>query len=191
MFDLSQLGFTKEELQERVLDRICEQVLTGRYFDYDDECGASTASHFGKELEKRIKVRIDESIDALAQKHVLPNVTSYMENLLIQTTNQWGEKRGEPVSFIEYLTQRAEAYMQEKVSHDGKSQAESGGYSWSGNQTRITYLVHKHLQYNIETAMKSALQIANSAIAQGIESTVKMKLEDIVKTLKVSATITK
>jgi hypothetical protein len=37
--------------------------------------------------------------------------------------------------------------------------------------------------------MKNALQIANSAIAQGIQETVKLKLEEISKKLKTSVEI--
>jgi hypothetical protein len=183
--DIESLGFTKEELQERVIDRICKDLLQS--IEYDEDGGEyPTSSQFKDAIDRRVKERIEENINAIAEKHVLPNVSNYIENLSLQETTKWGEKRGEPVTFLEYLAQRAEAYMQEKVSYDGKSKGEAGGYSWSGTQTRLTYLVEKHLHYSIETAMKNALAIANSAIATGIQETVKLKLAEVSQALKVN-----
>lgn len=184
--DLQELGFTKEELQERVIDKIVQRVMNSTEYNYDSDSEYLGDSQFARDLQKRVKEQIDASINDLAAKHVLPNVAKYIEELTLQTTNQWGERVGTPVTFIEYLTQRAEAYMTEKVSFDGKAKTEANGYSWNGTQTRITYLVHQHLHYSIETAMKQALQIANSAIASGIQETVKQKLGEISSSLKVS-----
>lgn len=183
--DLESLGFTKEELQERAIARIVDAVMTDRVYDHDDDCEYERHSQFREDLKKRVKARIDEKVDELAQKFVLPNVSQYIETLTLQTTNQWGEKKAEPLTFVEYLVQRAEAYMTEKVSYDGKSKGESGGYSWTGTQTRITYLVHQHLHYSIETAMKDALKVATGAIAKGINETARLKLSEIAESLKV------
>lgn len=180
---LESLGFTKNDLQERVIDRLCGQILSGK--EYDEDGNEEYAdSQFKKKLEERLRAHITETVNAIAEKHVLPNVTSYIENLVLQTTNQWGEKKGAPVSFIEYLVQRTEAYIQEDVDYQGKSKGHDS-YNWSKNTTRISYLINAHLQYNIENAVKTALQTANAAIAGGIEKAVKMKLEEVVGTLKV------
>ena len=58
-------------------------------------------------------------------------------------------------------------------------------YNWSAKQTRIVHLVHQHLQYSIENAMKEALKIANSAIVGGIEGAVKLKLAEVAAALKI------
>ena len=186
MIDLQSLGFTKEELQERVIDQLCRQVLSGTVCDeYGNEI--DTSSVFSKKLNELVKKKIDETINAIAEKHVLPNVASYIENLTITETNSWGEAKKAPVTFIEYLTQRAEAYMQEKVDNDGKSKGESSFWN-GGKQTRITYLIHHHLQYSIETAMKDALKTATGEIARGIHETARLKLNEIAASMKVSVT---
>jgi hypothetical protein len=186
---LESLGFSQEELQTRVIEKLCQDILRSVGFDYDGDREVDVDSQFSKTVEKRTKEHIDATINALAEKHLLPNVTTFIENLTLQATTQWGEKRGEKITFIEYLTQRAEAYMSEQVNFEGKSKGESGGYSWSGTQTRITHLVNKHLHYSIEMAMKNALQIANSAIAKGIEETVKLKLAELSNTLSASVQV--
>jgi hypothetical protein len=182
---LESLGISKESVEQKLIEHLAQELLTEIQYDHDDDSEYRARSSLAKKLDAMVKQHIDTTINALAQKHVLPNVTSYIENLTLQTTNQWGEKKGAPVTFIEYLTQRAEDYMQEKVNYDGKTKADSGGYSWSGTQTRITYMVNQHLHYSIETAMKNALQLATSGIATGLQETVKVKLAEVSQKLKV------
>lgn len=184
--DFAALGFTQEELQKRVVDQICDTLLRQPHED-DDGRSFYGESAFKRELDKAIKARIDQTINALAEKYVLPNVSQYIEELTLQQTNSWGEKVGKPVTFIEYLTKCAQAYMQEEVNSSGKSKAESDSYSWSGTkQTRIAHLIHQHLHYSIDTAMKDALMVATGEIAKGIHETARLKLNEIAAALKVS-----
>lgn len=182
--DIEALGFSAEELQERVIERCCDRLLHGTGWDDDGEPTA-VDTRFKQKLHARIKERIDQAIDAIAAEHVLPNVSEYIENLTLQETNRWGEKQGKPVTFVEYLVQRAEAYLNEKVDAEGHSKEETRHSYWSGKQTRVTHLVHLHLHYSIETAMKKAIEQANVAIVGGLEQTVKLKLAELSQSLKV------
>jgi len=183
--DIEALGFTQEELQDRVVNQICETVLSGMEYDPHEDC--PVASRFEKVINARIEQQVNDTINALAEKHVLPNVAQYIEELTLQKTNEWGEKKGEPVTFVEYLVQRAQAYMQEKVDFDGKSKDEAG-YSWRGKQTRITCLIHAHLHYAIESAMKKALSGATGEIAKGISETAKIQLNKIAAKMDIAVT---
>ena len=185
---LESLGFTKEDLQERLVERLSEQILAGKQFD-EDGSEYYEDSQFKKQLEERLRKHVTDTIGSIAEKHVLPNVTQYIETLVLQPTNKWGEKNGTSVTFIEYFIQRTEAYIQEEVDHQGKSKSEKDNYGWSKHTTRISYLINAHLQYSIETAMKQALLTANSAIASGIEKAVKIKLEEVVNSLKVGVQV--
>lgn len=187
--DFQALGFTQEELQERVIARLCEQLLTGMDYDPDTGDDFPVASQFRRGVDERVKKQINDTINAIAEREVLPNVASYIESLTLQETTTWGEKKGAPVTFTEYLVARAQAYMQEEVSHDGKGKSEASGYSWSSSkQTRIAYLIHQHLQYSISTAMKDALTVATGEIAKGIHETARHKLNEIAASLKVNVT---
>jgi len=181
--DLNELGFTKEELQQRVVEHIAKQVMAGVSLDEDGN-EFDTDSSFARKLRQFVAEHVDKTIDALAQKYVLPNVARYVEDLSLQETNKWGEKTGNSLTFVEYLVKRAEEYMLEKVDFEGRAKGERDGYSWKGTQTRLTHLVEKHLHYSIESAMKNALLIANNTIAKGIEETVKTKLALISEQLK-------
>jgi hypothetical protein len=102
------LGLSKDELIERLIDKAAEDLLSDRTYDEDGEPYGRRHSQFRAALDKRIAERIDKAIDEIAAKNVLPNVAAYVEGLCLQATNEWGEKKGAPVTFIEYLVKRAE-----------------------------------------------------------------------------------
>lgn len=181
---LEALGISAEELTNRIVDRATEQLLTSTGYDEDGE-EYTTESRLARKVTDNIKKMVDGKILALAEKHILPNMGSYIETLTLQETNRWGEKTGKPVTFIEYLTERADVYMREEVNHSGKTK-EQEGYSWSKSTTRVAFMVNQHLHYSIETAMKQALANANSNIAKGLEEAVKIALASATEKLKVA-----
>lgn len=182
---LSDLGISKDDLVERVIARASEELLT--VLNHGDEDGEyRSESPLAKAIEKRVRKYIDDTIDRLATAHVLPKVGEMIERLTIQETNRWGERTGKALTFIEYLAQRAEAYLTEQVNFEGKGKTESSAYSWSGTQTRLTHLVHQHLHYAIEHAMKNAVGVVNEKMEAALLETAKAKLGEIAKTLSVS-----
>lgn len=182
--DLKALGFTEQQIFDRVVETVCDQMLETVSVD-EDGYEHHYRSALAKKLEETVKNGIDAKINSIAIESVLPNVSSFIENITLQQTNTWGEKTGKAVTFTEYLVSRAENYLIEKVDSSGKDKQEAG-YGFSGNQTRITYLVNQHLHYSISKALSDALQIANSAISKGIQETVKLKLAEITSALQIT-----
>lgn len=178
------LGISKEDLTEKLLDRLVEEFTTEVTWDEDGE-QSRRSNTMAKKITTQIKEHIDATIRRLGDEHVLPRVTEIVEGLVIQQTNTWGEKTGTPVTFIEYLVSRADAYMREDVDINGKSKDESGGYSWSKSTTRITHMVNSHLKYSIDTAMRQALGNANKGIVGGLEAAVKHALAEAQAKLRV------
>lgn len=166
------LGLSQEELQEMAVERIARDFL----------------SHDGGELQSRLENRIYEHADAavarLADDHVLPKVGEFIENLVLQKTNDWGEKKGEALTFVEYLIRRADSYMGERVNSKGKTKEEDS-YSWRGTQTRLSAMIDGHLHHEIDTAMKEALTIATKSLGRDLAETAKIKLAEISAKLKV------
>lgn len=185
---LESLGLTQEALADRVVAKIAEGMMTGVHYNEDgDEYFDDSA--FMRTLNQKVQAMLDAKVNEIGEKYVLPKVTAMVENLVLQETNRWGEKTGQPVTFIEYMVGRAEAYMTEKVNYEGKGKNEVGGYSFSPTQTRITHLVEKHLHYSIDTAMKAALNDATTNIAKGINETVRLKLNEAVAGFKVTTAV--
>lgn len=184
---LEGIGLTKEELQGRVIAKLCDELATSEFADEDGD-PVSQPSSFKRKLDEALKARVEAGIGEMAAKYVLPNVTQYLENLVLTKTNEWGQKQGDPVTFIQYLVQRCDAYMREEVSFEGKSKGQDS-YSWRSAGTRVAYLVNQHLHYEVERAMKEALALATGSIKMGLEGAVKVALENVLVGLKTTVEI--
>lgn len=180
---LEALGITKEDLFNRIVDKAVTEILESTGYDEDgDEVAVSTKIE--KDLRKLVKERVDAKIVEIGDKHILPRITELVEGCCIKVTNGYGEKKAEPMGFVEYMISRAEAYLREEVDHNGKSKSQND-YNFRGTQTRVTHLVEKHLHYTIETAMQGALKNANASIIGGINDAVKIKLAEVAKQFSV------
>ncbi len=184
MIDLVALGLNQEQLQDLVASKVANALLAREEYG-EDSREEVRSSRFFKAVNNLVRDEVDAAVRRMAETSILPMVGTHIEGVLLQETNNWGQAVGEPMTFLEYLTQRAEHYLTEPVDYEGKSQAESNGYSFKSTQSRIAHMVDRHLHYAIETAMKDALVTANSALAEGIEATVKMKLREISNSIKV------
>lgn len=186
---IEDLGLSQERLRELIVNQAVDDLLSSKTWDEDGN-EHDTSSHLARQIDSMVKERIDEKIAELGDKYVLPKVGEAIESIVLQETTQWGEKKGEPVSFIEYLLKRADHYMQEPVNHNGKTKKEDS-YSWRSNTTttRIAYMIDKHLQYSISTAMEKAMKSANESIVGGLEKAIKIQLSQIHQKLKVNVKV--
>lgn len=188
--DLTSIGLTEEELQDRVVSAIANKLLTTVRFnmdpdiDPDKDSGYVENSLLKRKLDAEVMKRIDAAITELGNKHVLPLVTSVIEGRVLQQTNQWGEKKGEPMTFVEYLIDRADQYIREPVNYNGKSRAEDSYGNWTQKSTRVAWMIDNHLSLAIDKAMTSALKTANDSIIGGLKEAVNVALRSVVVTTK-------
>lgn len=180
---LESLGLDQDKLADKLVDRLAQNMLTSIGYDADGDEWFGT-SPFAKKLNDMVKARLDQVVNDLADKHVLPRVNEMVEGLVLQQTNKWGEKVGQPVTFKEYLCARAEAYMQEEVDYQGKPKG-TDSFSWRPRSTRVAYMIDEHLHYSIESAMKDAFTKVNSSIAQGLEKATKQAISEVTSKLTV------
>lgn len=186
--NLDQLGFTKEELQQRVVDQCVEQVMAGVAYD---ECGDpyDGPSSIMRKMREEVQKQIADAVAKMGSESILPLLTERIESLVLQETTTWGEKKGEPVSFTDYLIQRAEAYMQEEVDWHGKSKNECSSYDrsyWRAAGRRLAVAIHNHLTIQVESAMKKILLDGNKGLVEALHETCKIKLNEIADSLKVT-----
>ena len=167
-FNLADLGITKDELLGRLVAKITDGI--------DDDTA------FQSDLHRRIDKAIEAAVDAVADRTITPNIESYIKDHCLQRTNEWGEAKGEPLTFTEYLVERAEAYMLEPVDFDGQTKGErrrSGYGNFRDATTRLAYMIDKHLHYHIEKAMETVLGNANSTIAEGLKEAARTQIDKL------------
>jgi len=185
MIDLDALGITKEELQDRIVDKAVDTLL-GHYEEYDPEEDETVLRDqaFERRVNDSIKERIDTLFAEYAEKHIGPVIAERVANFTIQQTNLYGEKTGESVTLTEYLVKFAQDWMLEDVDSSGKTR-EQAGYNFSKAGNRISYAIDKHLHFYIEKAMKELINDGGNILGESIGSAVKTQLEKVTKRLKV------
>lgn len=182
------LGLTQEELRKQVINQITDKLMGDQLHVGIEGEDIWRDSPFARALDKRVKEHMDSTIETLFKAHVLFKVEELITGITLQKTNDWGEAKGEPLTFVQYLIQRAEKYMTEQVNHEGVSKGQNHYGSWSAHATRLTHLVEKYLHYHIEQAMKTIVAKGNETLVKGIEETVKIKLGEIAKSMTVELT---
>ncbi len=185
---LTDLGLTQEQVFEAVVNKISSDLLQ-KPVTLTDEDGAEyedfETTPYCQELRKQIKNKIDSAIEAIIDKHILPNAEQYVTKIVLTPTNRWGEKEEPPLTFVEYLTKRAEKFMLEDVDYGGKPKG-TDSYSWHKKGTRIAYMIDRYLCIHIESWAKDALKEANESIVDGLQKAVEMQLKEILSKLKIN-----
>ena len=176
--DLEALGMTQEDLQQKVVAHLAHDIMTTTCMD-DEGQQYDRNSEFGKKLHEAVRETIDKRVNQIAEDHVAPRIAEMIDEMVLTKTNEWGEKKDEPLTFTEYLVSRAEQYMTEEVDYEGKTRRQVHGYSWKADQTRLAHMINKHLHYAIESAAKEIVKGANEVLVKGLAETVKLKLEEI------------
>lgn len=173
---LGLLGLTQEELRDQVIDRAAHMLRDDTYDNVSGE--------LRRKFADLVRLDLDALVRSYADEKILPLIKDRVQDLVLQSTNGWGEKTGEPVTFVEYMIKRAEAWITDKVDYNGKKPE----YSSTGVQTRIAWMVESHLHHQIKTAMETALKDANTAIAKGLYETVRLKLNEVLASIKIGVT---
>ena len=183
---LTALGINKEDLFERVVEQTVSFLLSTSGFDSESEREVSYATKFKREIEKRIQKAVDDKIAALAEVHLIPRVGELIESANLQKTNSYGEAKGAPMTFIEYIASRADAYMNENVDFNGKSKEEGDSYNWRSVGPRLTVLMRGYIRETLESHAKNAISDVNKVLAKGMEKAATDAIHAAAAAVKVS-----
>ena len=185
---LKALGLSVEDLGGRIVDQAVDMLLSSTGFNPDTEEETRYESRFKREIESRVQKAVDEKIAALAAVHLIPRVGEMIEKANLLQTNKYGEPKGEPMTFIEYIASRAEVYMSEDVDMHGKSKSESGDYSWRVSGPRLTVLMRSYIRETLEKHAKDAIKDVNAVVAKNIEKAARDAITNAASAMKVSVT---
>ncbi|MFA0967372.1 hypothetical protein [Pseudomonas amygdali] len=186
---LEALGLSTTDLASRIVEQAVQSLLSSTGYDEDGD-EYPTPSRFKQQIDTRVKDAINQKIDALFAEHVLPRVGEIIEGADMRKTSSYGEPKGEPMTFKEYIASRAEVYMSEKVDFNGKSKDESGNdYNWRETGPRLTVLMKMYIKDTLEKSAKTAINDVNKVIAKNIEQAAKEAILSCAASLKVAATV--
>ena len=185
---LESLGLHIELLGDRIVNQCVEALLRSTGFDPETEQEIRYESRFKREIDTRIQKAVDSKIAALAEEHLLPRVGEMIESANLQQTNNYGEPKGKPMTFIEYIVARAEAYMSEPVNWKLKTRQEES-YNWSNEGPRLVVLMKLHIKDTLDREAKAAVSDVNKVIAKNITQAAKDAIASAADSLKVSVSV--
>lgn len=186
---LEALGISAEALGDRIVDQAVETLLHSTGFNPETEEETSYKSQFKREIEERLQKAVDAKIAALAEEHLIPRVGELIRNANLRQTSKFGEPKGEPMTFLEYITSRAAVYMSEDVDSNGKAKHEaSDSYNWRSAGPRLTVLMRMYIRETLEAHAKKAVADVNSVIAQNITKAAQEAIARAAAAMKVSVT---
>ena len=174
---LSQLGISSENLETKLLEILANDFWEKSFAGSCDEDGRyhRLENLILSKLEKQTKETLDAAIEKLGSQTLGPAIETFIQNYKVQQTNSYGEKKGEAKTFTEYLMDKATDYCLQPVKHNGDPY---DGFGSNTNQTRITYLINKNLQNEIEKLVKAHIHEANKLFAKGLNETVRMMINE-------------
>lgn len=187
-FDLQALGLSVEEIQQRVIDGIVEQICTDKMEDENGDLVYVT-SHFKQRITDVVLKRVDEQIERIVSPILEPQVDHWLESVRIQQTNTYGQPKTEPETLLEYSIRSLNEYCYTGVDWQGRTaeqRRKAGSSNWSerSETNRITFMIDQKLSKFMEEQMKDALKSANEAITGGLAAAVKFELQKLTAKIK-------
>ena len=152
---LKTLGLDKQELQDRLIDALCERVMTGE--------------RLPTKLRGAIWKAIDEKIDALMDSHVAPAIEEMLAGLLVQETNTFGEPIGTGNTLREHITARAEKWLKTPVDRYGSQR----DYAGDGTKPRGVFLVDNAIAQHLAGVVAELGTAIAASATTSIEAAVK------------------
>lgn len=187
---LKSLGIAPEELGERIVDQAVDRLLNTLGFDPESNEEIQYVSKFQRQIQERLQKAVDEKIAAIAAEHLIPRVGELIEKANMTQTTKFGEPKGAPMTFMEYIAHRAEVYMSENVDHKGESKQETNNeYGWRAEGPRLVVFMKMYIRDTMEKQAKEAVSDVNKVIAQNIQKAAMQAIAAAANSLKVEVKV--
>ncbi len=187
-FTLESIGLNKEVLQSKVIEAACKKLLVDTEWEDEDCSSYPIDSEFKKKIENKIKIQFDDTITAIAEKHVYPKINELIEQCVIQRTNEYGEKKGQPTTLVEFLCEVAKEKLMEPIDSYGRTEQECRlqDRSWYRNDAkpRIVKMIGEYLHKAIQEAISDNFKLLGSTVAQAVEKVARDQLKDLSEKFK-------
>jgi len=173
--DLKDLGIDAAKIQNAVVEEITDRILTGER-GWDE-------SKFRREMDEQIKKHVQSGIEKVIAAVLQGEITAQIENLKFEKTNGYGEKKGEPQTLREWITDRITTYFNEDVNEKGESHTENS-YSWKCAGKRAMVLFKVTMREEIQTSINAMWRDGNKPLLDAVQEAVTNQLTFLRDNLK-------
>lgn len=158
----------QETIERKVVESAAEQIVASVLSGHD------LMSRIQEQVESQIRIHCDDTVSPLISEEIC--------KFVIQQTNNFGEQKGEPVTFAEFLAEKANEYLHERVNHKGEPVGKNSYERMV--QSRLTHMLDKQLSHHIKTEMKDAMKSVVSAVAPAIATTCGLKIREATEDIR-------
>ena len=141
-FKLQDIGLTQEELQDRVVEHIADQMIDQVLINLCEEPVEADSgdeestkrpkkpaagvrrrmrTEFVQRVKKRVNERFDAEIDQLVASVTQAEVKTVVDNFMLHPTNAYGETKGSPMTLTEYVVRRVKKILKEPTTKSSTS----------------------------------------------------------------------
>ncbi len=173
--DLKDLGIDAAKIQDAVVDEITDRILTGER-GWDE-------SKFRREMDDQIKKHVQSGIEKVIAAVLQGEITAQIENLKFEKTNGYGEKKGDPQTLREWITDRITTYFNEDVNEKGESVKENS-YSWKCAGKRAMVLFKVTMREEIQQSINAMWRDGNKPLLDAVQEAVTNQLTFLRDNLK-------
>lgn len=178
---LEQVGITKEELIERIVERAlgvaadyrqtgCENWQDIPLSEVVDKKITEAIGNLVKKFEEKIETRVDEITNA--------EVNKLLEKPF-QPVNEWGEAKGEKTTVKQIIVNYASGYWDVKIGSDGKPVRE-GVYHYDNLLTRGEAYAQKVVKDIFTSVVEKQVKEIASDLAAKIPETIGSEISKMV-----------
>lgn len=182
-FSCEMLGITQDQMRDMVIEKMADKALEEVGLDEEGNAYKHMNKAVLNAVYKRVDVMVHEAVTKILSETTEKGIEEWVAGLGFLRTNNYGEPKGEPLTFREWLEKKVSAWFNEKVDANGST----SGYG-SKDTNRLSLIIHKHIHYHVQTCVERVIKDGNAVIAGGIEANVKQALSDIAAKMKVTVT---
>ena len=154
------------QIIEEAADRIAQRFMQGAMPD----------------LHSTVEELVRSTVERKCEDVITPIIERGIQEFVFTKTNEFGEKKGEPTTFTEYLVRTAEDYLQHRVDYNGQPK-DPKSFGYKDYKTRLSHMIGKSLGFQIERAMKDAVKIVMEQIAPALAKTCEIQIKEVVANL--------
>lgn len=178
MIPFEALGISRDELINKIVDAAVEDLLSSVSTD-DEGNSYKMSSRLREDFNTELTKRISSTVSGLVDSLVTPE---YIRTTTFPRYSKYGEKKGDPLTFKEFVEQCVNKILDSRIDDSGKI-LEPGSYGYDRGKHFMSGLVEK----TIERELREAIQKGLINIQQEVTNALKAAATEIIT--KITASI--
>jgi hypothetical protein len=179
---LNSLGLSAEEIERKIIQQCTDDLMRQYYTHEDGESAGHGKSTIVEKLEEKMAERIDAALEKVVSERFSAQLPQLLADFIFTPTSRYGEKKGKPRTFLEYVTDHAKEWAEQRVNDQG-SVVGKDQYSYSNHKTRFQRLLDEKVSADVNAALAQILKDGHSILITGLADELKRRMTEMAESL--------